>query len=137
MVIEQAAVVPAVIIITQIIKPLKKISGYSGVIALLVAFVGTAMVSLYGMSEETFNGLGSYGLVKFLIECFFTAIATWLSASKIYDLVYGDKKWDKEVEVKLIDNYMRGINEGKTIICEKDIETNSKVVNTAVQSGIK
>jgi hypothetical protein len=123
--VEQALVVPAVIVIVQILKPIiKPRDNYSGLIALIIAFIGTAMVSIYSMTEEAFNQIGTYSFIKLIVECSFSAIATWLSASKIYDLVYGDKKWDAELVTKLQSRYVKGVSDGTTAVCGAAVELN-------------
>ena len=78
-----------------------------------MAFLGTVGVVLYNMTADAFYGMGTYELVRFFIECFFTAVATWLSASKVYDMSIGDKKNKKEVQQKLEDEFVKGVVVGK------------------------
>ena len=119
--IEQALVIPATIVVVQVVKPLIKRDNIGGLLSLVVAFIGTLMVNVYSMSEEIFNQIGTYEAIKIIIECFFAAIVSWLSASKIYDFILGDKKWDKEVATLLEERYAKGIEEGKSISTNKPV----------------
>ena len=87
--LEQAAVVPLIIGITQAVKPFKRFYKLHGVIAFAIAIVGTLCISIYNLDKEAFYALGTYEIVRMGINCLFTAAATWLSASKLYDLAKG------------------------------------------------
>ena len=89
--LEQAAVVPIVIGITQVLKPFKRYFKYHDLAALIIALFGTLGVILFNMSEETFMSLTKLGMIKLTVESVFTAFATWLSAGKLYDMSIG--KW--------------------------------------------
>lgn len=107
--------VPLVLVITQVLKPFRKYYKFHEVIALIIALVGTAAVTLYNMDESTFKALTLLGSIKFIIECVFTAVASWLSASKVYDLSIGKRKAEKEIEEALVESYNKGITEATKI----------------------
>lgn len=110
---EQAAVVPAIIVITQVVKPFKKYYKFHGLIALLVAVLGTIGVGLINMGEQAFYSMNSYNVLTFTIMSMFTAVTTWLSAAKIYDMSLGKKKVEKKVQEMLEAELVMGIDFGK------------------------
>jgi hypothetical protein len=112
-VIEQAAVVPAIIVVTQVLKPFKKYYKAHGLVALAVAVLGTLGVGLINMGETAFYGMNSYAVITFVIGSMFTAVTTWLSAAKIYDMSLGKKKAKKKVQEMLEEEFMKGVDVGK------------------------
>lgn len=96
MLVEQAAVVPVVIGVTQVLKPFKKYYVYHELLSLIIAFLGTLLVILYSMNEEAFNALTKFALLRLVTESIFTAFATWLSAAKLYDISLGKMKAQRE-----------------------------------------
>lgn len=99
-----AGVVPIVIFLTQLIK--KKVGKFkygSDVLALGLSLVLCLGWEFYYMSIEAFQTWQAMtGLETFRwgIDQLITGFATWLAASKIYDLGHGNKKKEQE-KVKL------------------------------------
>ena len=50
---------------------------------------------------ETWSALNGLELFKWGIDQLLTGFATWLAASKVYDLAHGNKKRDGKVSVQL------------------------------------
>ena len=115
-VIEQAGVVPVVIVVTQVLKSFKEYYKFHGLVAFVVALLCTAGVSFYNMPEEVFNSMTLLGIIKFLVESLFMAVATWLSAAKIYDLSLGKKKKIGELKEILGAEFKRGVMIGNDSI---------------------
>ena len=101
MIIEQALVVPFIIGVTQLIKPVKKYYKLHGIIAFLLSIVGTVLVALYNLDREAFYAMDAYSIMKFSVENLFLAVTTWLSSSKLYDMVHGSKKKDEKFKEQL------------------------------------
>jgi hypothetical protein len=100
-----AGVVPIVIFLTQLIK--KKIGDTkygSDLLALLLSFLLCIGWEFYYMTAEaytTWTALNGLGLFKWGIQQGVAGFATWLAASKVYDLAHGNKKRDKHVSTQL------------------------------------
>ena len=100
-----AGAVPIIIFLTQLIK--KKIGDFkygSDLLALLLSFGLCTGWEFYYMSAETFAQWSAYNglqLFHWGIDQLITGFATWLAASKVYDLAHGNKKRGKEVSVQL------------------------------------
>lgn len=100
-VLGNAAAVPIVITITQMLKRNLKVKYGSDIMALVVSLLLCFGWGLYVMDEAAFYVLAeSSALLKFRwgISQMIVGFATWLSASKLYDLGYGKKKQEKEFE---------------------------------------
>lgn len=112
-----AAAVPVIIFLTQLIK--KRIGNFkygSDVLALGLSFVLCTGWTFYEMTPTEYATWAAYDglhLFKWAIDRTLVGFATWLAASKIYDLGHGNKKRDtkskevllkkKELEEKLLD----------------------------------
>jgi hypothetical protein len=100
-VLGNAAAVPVIIFLTQLIK--KKIGDLkygSDLLALGLSFVLCTGWTFYEMTPVAYADLiSSTGLDLFRwgIDQSIAGFATWLAASKIYDLGHGNKKKQKEV----------------------------------------
>ena len=97
--------VPIVIFLTQMIK--KRIGDFkygTDVLALILSFVLCLGWTFYYMTPETYTtwaALNGLGLFKWGIDQALVGFATWLAASKIYDLGHGNKKRSKKVSAQL------------------------------------
>jgi hypothetical protein len=75
----------------------------SDVLALILSFVLCFGWTFYYMTPEAFSSLGVGSiLVKFrwVVDQLVAGFATWLAASKIYDLGHGNKKREKVVSTE-------------------------------------
>lgn len=95
------AAVPIVITLTQLIK--RNVNWKRGpeLIALGVSLVLCFGWRLYDMSQADLDILilsGPLGIFKWVIYTMVVGFATWLSASKLYDLGYGEKKTQQKFE---------------------------------------
>ena len=100
-VLGNAAAVPIVITITQIIKRNANWKRAPEIISLGVALVLCLGWNLYEITPEEMNLLllaGPLGLFKWIVNTVIVGFATWLSASKLYDLGYGEKKTQQKFE---------------------------------------
>jgi hypothetical protein len=100
-VLGNAAAVPIVITITQIIKRNVNWKRAPELISLGVALVLCLCWSLYEITQEEMNALilsGPLGFFKWTVTNMIVGFATWLSASKLYDLGYGEKKTQRKFE---------------------------------------
>lgn len=100
-VLGNAAAVPIVITITQMLKRNLKVKYGSDIMALIVSLFLCFGWELHVMDEAAFYVLAeSSALIKFRwgITQMIVGFATWLSASKLYDLGYGEKKLKKKIE---------------------------------------
>jgi hypothetical protein len=104
-VLGNATMVPVIIFLTQMVK--KRIGDFkygSDLLALLLSFALCTGWTFYYMSPEEFTAWADgNALFKFKhgIDQIVTGFATWLAASKIYDLGHGNKKRDKAVSTQL------------------------------------
>ena len=100
-----AGAVPIIIFLTQLIK--KKIGSFkygSDALALFLSFALCTGWEFYYMTPETYetwSALNGLELFKWSIDQLITGFATWLAASKVYDLAHGNKKRDGVVSVQL------------------------------------
>jgi hypothetical protein len=100
-----AAAVPVIIFLTQIIK--KTIGDFkygSDLLAIGLSFIlctGWAFYDMTTSQYSAFVSLNGLGLFKWIIDQGVISFATWLAASKIYDLSHGNKKKEKEVSTKI------------------------------------
>lgn len=100
-----AGVVPVVIFLTQLLK--KRIVEFkyrTDVVALLLSFIICIGWAFYNMPPSKFYALLNADFhfqFKYAIDQLIVGFATWLAASKIYDLGHGDKKRNKEVSEKI------------------------------------
>jgi len=121
-----AGVVPIIILLTQLIK--RKIGDFrygSDVLALLMSFILCVGWEFYYMTPEAYvlwSSLNALELFKWAIsDVIVVGFATWLAASKIYDLGHGNKKRakraveEKEILEKEIVVLQNGDNNEKTV----------------------
>ena len=96
-----AAAVPIIIFLTQMIK--KRIGDFkygTDVLSLIISFVLCTGWTFYYMTPETYGqwaALNGLELFKWGIDQLIAGFATWLAASKIYDLGHGNKKRQRKV----------------------------------------
>ncbi len=96
-----AAAVPIIIFLTQMIK--KRIGDFkygTDVLSLIISFVLCTGWTFYYMTPETYGqwaALNGLELFKWGIDQLIAGFATWLAASKIYDLSHGNKKRRRKV----------------------------------------
>jgi hypothetical protein len=96
-----AAAVPIIIAITQFLKKSFNFNRKSDVISLLVSFLVCFGWQFYHAAEADIMTMLNATLVvkiRHTIDLIVVSFATWLSASKSYDLFIGDKKWNKKME---------------------------------------
>jgi len=104
-VLGNAAAVPVIIFLTQLIK--KRIGDFkygSDLLALGLSFIICTGWLFYEMTPHEYyewSSLTGLGLFKWGIDQTIRGFATWLAASKIYDLGHGNKKKEKEVAAQL------------------------------------
>ena len=89
-----AAAVPIIIFLTQLLKKNFKFNRGSDLMALLLAIVVCSGWELYNITPEALQELSGGFIIKFRfgVDLVITSFATWLAASKIYDLGHGQKK---------------------------------------------
>ncbi len=94
-----AAAVPVIIFLTQLLKKNLSHKYASDLVAFGLAFLVCAGWELYTIEPEALQELAGSFLNKFRfgVDVAITSFATWLAASKVYDLGHGDKK--KKVRV--------------------------------------
>lgn len=96
-----AGAIPLIILFTQLFK--KKVGEFkygSDVLALLLSFILCTGWEFYYMNADTYvqwASLSGQGLFKWCIDQLITGFATWLAASKVYDLGHGNKKRQTKV----------------------------------------
>ena len=96
-----AAAVPVIIAATQFIKKNFYFKRRADAIAFLVSLVVCFGWEFYYTPTEELISLWSGGFIetlKHIIYQILVSIATWMSASKSYDLVLGDKKRKQELK---------------------------------------
>jgi hypothetical protein len=96
-----AAAVPIVIAITQFLKKSFNFNRKADVISLFVSFwVCLGWQFYYAADADIMTLVNATLIVKIrhTIDLIVVSFATWLSASKSYDLFIGDKKWNKKME---------------------------------------
>jgi hypothetical protein len=122
-------VIPVVIFLTQLIK--KRFgNGFkykSDAIALVLSFILCIGWTFYYMTPEAFNTLAaSMFLAKFRwgIDQLVIGFATWLAASKLYDLGHGNKKRENKVieEKKVLEEKIVVLENGQGGNNEKPVE---------------
>lgn len=100
-----AAAIPVIIFLTQMIK--KRVGDFkygTDVLALILSFVLCTGWTFYYMTPETYTNwatLNGLALFKWGIDQVLIGFATWLAASKIYDLGHGNKKRGQKVSAQL------------------------------------
>ncbi len=101
-VLGNAAAVPIIIFLTQLLKKNFKFNRGSDFMALLLAVVVCSGWEIYNITPETLQELSAGFIVKFRfgVDIIVTSFATWLAASKIYDLGHGHKKTHIRVEAE-------------------------------------
>lgn len=100
-VLGNAAAVPIVITITQFVKRNVSMKRAPEVIALCVSLVLCFGWELYKTSPEALNAVlagGALSIFRWVIDNIIVGFATWLSASKLYDFSYGEKKTQQKFE---------------------------------------
>jgi hypothetical protein len=127
-VLGNAGAVPVVIFLTQLIK--KRVGDFkygSDLLALGISFVLCFGWTFYNMSADGYfvwqqmNGLETF---RWAIDQLIVGFATWLAASKIYDLGHGNKKRTNKVaalEEEIVKLRNGHFNEGE----EADDESSS------------
>ncbi len=96
-----AAAVPIIIFLTQMIK--KRIGDFkygTDVLSLIISFVLCTGWTFYYMTPETYGEWATLNGLEFFkwgIDQLIVGFATWLAASKIYDLSHGNKKRRRKV----------------------------------------
>ena len=100
-VLGNAAAVPVVITMTQVIKRNVNWKRAPELIALGVSLVLCFGWAIYGATQEQVDAVllsGPLGMFKWIVENIIVGFATWLSASKLYDFGYGEKKTQQKFE---------------------------------------
>jgi hypothetical protein len=99
------SVVPIVIFLTQLLKKyIVKFKYRADTVALVLSFILCIFWTLYNMPPSQFYELLNADFhfqFKYVIDQLIVGFATWLAASKLYDLGHGDKKRNKEVSEKI------------------------------------
>ena len=99
-----AAAVPVIIFLTQLVK--KRIGDFkygSDALALFLSFILCTGWFFYEMTPAEYAVWAAYSgldLFKWGIDQTLVGFATWLAASKIYDLSHGTKKKAQKVEAE-------------------------------------
>lgn len=99
-----AAAVPLVVAITQILKRIFNFKRKADVISLLVSLAVCFGWEFYHTPEAELFILWTSSLVstvKHLIDLLIVSFATWMSASKTYDLFLGEKRRAQELNTHL------------------------------------
>lgn len=99
-----AAAVPVIIAITQFLKKNFDFNRKADAIAFLVSLAVCFGWEFYYTPTEELIALWSGGYIdtlKHIIYQVLVSIATWMSASKSYDLVLGEKKRRQEMDTHL------------------------------------
>lgn len=95
-----AAAVPIIVAITQFLKRNFNFKRKADVISLLVSFGVCLGWEFYYTPVDQLSLLWGSGFVdtgKHIIHLVLVSVATWLSASKSYDLLLGEKKRHREI----------------------------------------
>jgi hypothetical protein len=89
-----AAAVPIIIFLTQVLKKNFSFPYKSDFLALVLALVVCTGWEIYNITPETLQELSTGFLAgfRFVVDTLITSFATWLAASKVYDLGHGNKK---------------------------------------------
>jgi len=97
-----ATAVPVIIFLTQLLKKNIKFRNGSDLMALLLSLVVCSGWEIYNLTPEALQELSAGFVVKFrfVVDLIIVSFATWLAASKIYDLGHGSKKRSKKVETE-------------------------------------
>lgn len=96
-----AAAVPIIIAITQVLKKNFQFNRKADVISLCVSFLVCSGWEFYHAADADIMLMWAAPLIakiRHTIDLIVVSFATWLSASKSYDLFIGDKKWNKAME---------------------------------------
>ena len=98
-VLGNAAAVPIIIFLTQVLKKNFNFPYKSDFLALILALVVCSGWEIYNITPETIQELSAGFLAQFRfgVDLIITSFATWLAASKVYDLGHGNKKKAKKV----------------------------------------
>lgn len=93
-----AAAVPIIIFLTQLLKKNLRHKYASDLVALGLSLIVCAGWELYTIEPTIIQELSGSFLAKFRfsIDLIITSFATWLAASKVYDLGHGKKKHEKQ-----------------------------------------
>lgn len=133
-----AAAVPVIMAITQALKKNFKFKRRSDTITLAVSVLVCFGWSFYVATDVELMRQWAAGPVvaaKSAIELLIISFATWLSASKSYDLFIGEKKRGKTLEGHLEENQalkkkievLKNGNEKKEAVVEKNSSEDSKL----------
>ncbi len=97
-----AAAVPIIIFLTQLLKKNIRFQHGSDLMALLLSLVVCSGWEIYNLTPEAIQELSAGFIVKFRfgVDLLVISFGTWLAASKIYDLGHGSKKRSKKVETE-------------------------------------
>lgn len=97
-----AAAVPIIIFLTQLLKKNIKFQHSSDLMALLLSLVVCSGWEIYNLTPEVIDELSAGFIVKFrfAVDTLIISFGTWLAASKIYDLGHGSKKRSKKVQIE-------------------------------------
>ena len=89
-----AAAVPIIIFLTQFLKKKFRFKRGSDFMALLLTLIVCGGWEVYNITPEVLQELSVGFIVKFRfgVDLVITSFATWLAASKIYDLGHGEQK---------------------------------------------
>ncbi len=133
-VLGNAAAVPIIIFLTQLLKKNFKFNRGSDFMALLLAVVVCSGWEIYNITPEALQELSTGFIMKFRfgVDLIVTSFATWLAASKVYDLGHGTKKKDKRVAAEkqeLRNEIVKLKNGNGNGDADEEIVENTEVVN--------
>ena len=123
-----AAAVPFIIATTQLLKKNFSFRYKADVLSLIVAFIICPGWWFYTTPETEIWTAFSGGFVKttkFLIDMLLISVATWLSATKSYDLFRGNKKRETERK-ELLDHKEELLAKIKSLEAEHGDENNEE-----------
>lgn len=131
-----AAAVPIVIAITQFLKKNFSFKRKSDIVSFVVAIVvcfGWKFYQTPAGEIEIMLNAGWVAIVKGTINQLVVSFATWLSASKSYDLFYGTKKRDQKHDTEKvvlreqIKELEKVANGGKNEVAKEDPQVAAKL----------
>ncbi len=133
-VLGNAAAVPIIIFLTQFLKKNLKFNRGSDFMALLLSVVVCSGWEIYNITPEAIQELSAGFIMKFRfgVDLIVTSFATWLAASKVYDLGHGTKKKDKRVAAEkqeLRNEIVKLKNGNGNGDADEEIVENPEVVN--------
>lgn len=133
-----AAAVPIIVAITQFLKKNFNFRRKADAISLLVSFVVCVGWEFYYTPADKLVILWSGGFIetgKHVIHLTLVSIGTWMSASKSYDLLLGDKKRHREIDEHIEEKEklkkkvesLESVHEKTPAIDDENLEIDSKV----------